>query len=277
LPPTFGEEISEQGWCTGAVVAHADVRALAQYLVRPGADQPTAMEPNDWLVVVSQTCDVQTTKLDAEPFVEVLHCRPRDKMRTQHKELRSTRILDFKPNRQTHEAVVLSAHAVADRYHVPREVLKDRAPDDARRLSEVSTSRVLAWYALRYGRPIWPDEFVARIAKTKAALEVALEPLKDDIAEVRVGIAEKDQELVEGEAYHVAVYFVVNEARWEADVDGRSAIQAAFAKFVSELARCDGIEVNEDLSGVVSGGEFTWQETKVTDEWNFANLSHRDD
>jgi len=274
---TFGQEIAAQGWRTGAVVAHADVSALAQYLVRPGTDQQTVMEMNDWLVVVSQTCDVRSSKLDAEPFVEVLHCRSREKLRTQHKELRSTRVLDFKPNRQTHEAVVLSAHAIADRYHLPREVLKDRTPDDARRLSEDSTSRILAWYALRYGRPIWPNQFVSRIGKTKAALVEALESLKDDIAQVRVGIAEKNKELVEGDAYHVVVYFVVDEERWESDVNARSAIYAAFAKFVSELTGCDGIEVNEDLSSVVSGGEFTWQETKVTDEWNFVNLSHHVD
>jgi hypothetical protein len=274
VPPTFGEEVAKQGWRTGSVVAPADVPAIAQYMVRPGAGQPTAIEPQDWLVVVSQTCDVLAAKLDAEPFVEVLHCRPREKLRTQHKELRSTRILDFKPNRQTHEPVVLSAHAVADRYLLPRGVLKEHTPDDTRRLREVSTSRVLAWYSLRYGRPIWPDAFVARIGKSKTALEEAIEPLRDDIAEVRVGIAEKDLELDEGHAYHVAVYFVVDEAVWEGDMEGRVAIQAAFAKFVSQLAGCDGIEVAENLSEVVSGAEFTWQETRATDEWNFANLSH---
>lgn len=276
MPSTFGEEVAKQGWCTGAVVALADVPAIAQCLVRPGSGQPTAIEPQDWLVVVSQTCDVLAAKLDAEPFVEVLHCRPREKLRPQHKELRSTRILDFKPNRRTHEAVVLSAHAVADRYLVPRDVLKNHASDDKRRLSEVSASRVLAWYSLRYGRAIWPDAFVARIGKTKTALEEAIAPLKDDIAEVRIGIAEKGRELDEGHAYHVAVYFVVDEAVWEGDLEGRAAIQAAFAKFVSELVECEGIEVNEELSEVVSGAEFTWQDTKATDEWNFANLSHRE-
>jgi len=276
LPPTFGEEVAGQGWCTGAVVPHAVVPALAQHLVRPGAAQPAPVQAEDWLVVVSQTCDVLATKLDAEPFVEVLHCKTIAKLRSQHKELRSTRVLDFKPNRDTHDAIVLSAHAVADRYLLPREVLKDHGPDPARRLSDVSTSRVLAWYALRYGRPIWPDEFVSRIGKARAALEQALEPLRDDIAEVRIGIAEKDQELAAGQSYHVAAYFVVDETIWEGDVKGREAIHAAFAKFVSELEACDGIEVNQDLSEVVSGGDFTWQETRATDEWNFANLSHRD-
>ena len=70
--------------------------------------------------------------------------------------------------------------------------------------------------------------------------------------------------------------FVVDEEVWNSDVEGRKAINAAFAKFVAELNACDGIEVDEDLSEVVPGNEFSWQETKQTDLWDFANLSHRD-
>ena len=271
----FGDEVAERGWRTGAVVPQGMVPAIAQYLARPGAD-PVAVAEADWLAVVSQTCDVLATRLDAEPLVEILHCRPIPKLRKGTKELRSTRTLDFKPNRETHGDLCLSAHAVADRYVVPREFLRDNGPDAGRRLSDVATARVLAWYALRYGRPIWPDEFVGRISGVKDALEAALEPLKNDIAEVRVSIAEQDEELDEGESYHVAVFFVVDEEVWDDDVEGREAIQAAFAKFTFELESCDGIEVDKENSDVVSGGMFTWQETRATDEWNFANLSHRE-
>ena len=108
------------------------------------------------------------------------------------------------------------------------------------------------------------------------ALEASIEPLKEDIAEVRVGIAEKDQELGDEQAYHVAVYFIVDAETWSSNVEGREVTNTAFATFVSKLNGCDGIEVDQDLSGVVSGDEFTWQETRATDEWNFANLSHRE-
>jgi hypothetical protein len=135
----------------------------------------------------------------------------------------------------------------------------------------------MAWYALRAGRPSWPNAFVNRIDKdTEAALEAAIEPLKEDIAEVRLGIVEKDVELEEDQSYHVAVYFVVDAEIWAGDVEGRAAINTAFATFVSKLNDCDGIEVDQELSEVVSGDEFTWQETRSTDEWNFANLSHRE-
>lgn len=271
----LGDEVAEQGWRTGAVVPQAMLQAIAQHLTRPGAAE-AEVAAEHWLVVVSQTCDVVARTLEAEPFVEVLHCRPIKKPRAQYRDFRSTRILDFRPNRETHETVALSAHAVADRYLVPRELFRDMPPDANRYLSGEAAQRIMAWYALRASRPSWPDAFVTRIdTDTQAALEAAIEPLKEDIAEVRLGIAEKDVELGAEQSYHVAVYFVVDAEIWEGDVDCREAINMAFATFVSKLNDCDGIEVDQDLSEVVSGNEFTWQETRATDEWNFANLSHR--
>jgi hypothetical protein len=102
--------------------------AIAQHLTRPGA-AAVEVAADHWLVVVSQTCDVVARTLEAEPFVEVLNCKPIKKPRAQYRDFRSTRILDFRPNRETHEAVALSAHAVADRYLVPRELLRDQPPD----------------------------------------------------------------------------------------------------------------------------------------------------
>lgn len=148
----LGDEVAEQGWRTGAIVPQGMVPAIAQHLARPGAAAIEVAEA-DWLVVVSQTCDVVARTLEAEPFVEVLHCKPIKKPRTQYRDFRSTRILDFRPNRETHEAVALTAHAVANRYLIPRDFLRDQAPDSDRHLSSEAVQRVMAWYALRVGRP----------------------------------------------------------------------------------------------------------------------------
>jgi hypothetical protein len=58
----------------------------------------------------------------------------------------------------------------------------------------------LAWYALRAARPSWSNNFVDRISGVKAVLENALEPLAKDVAQVRVAIEEKNDELAEGQA-----------------------------------------------------------------------------
>lgn len=275
MPPSLGDKIVGLGWATGAVLTQDTALVFEPYLTRPGV-AAVSIDANDWLVIVSQTCDVVAQKIEQEPLVEFLHCRPILKLRSQHKDLRSTRILDFKPNRDTHADVVLSAHAVADRYNIPRDLLSNHLPDQARRLSPTSTRRVLEWYALRYTRPAWPDVFVQRISKAADSLEQILESLRDDIAEVRVSIREKDNELDDTDSYHIVVFFVVDEAVWEEDVQGRETIYQCFSKFVTKLNGCEGIEVDHDLSDVISGAQFSWQLMKSTDEWNFANLTYRD-
>lgn len=276
MPTLLGDQIKDQGWCTGSVISHEMVPLLTPHLTRPGG-VTASVGSDDWIVIVSQTCDVLAKKITQEPFVEVLHCRPIEKLRAGYKELRSTRILDFKPNRDTHEQVVLSAHAISDRYLTPRDLLGEHAPDATRQLSSSATMRVLAWYALRYARPAWPDKFVARIGKDgEEALKTALEPLKDDIAEVRISITERDKELSDDAVYHVAIFFVVDEPVWVSGVENRKTIHAAFAKFVSVLDACSGISVDKDLSDVFSGAEFSWQATRSSDEWNFASLTHQE-
>lgn len=272
----FGDDVAQRGWQTGSVLPADLLPQLAPHLTRPG-QAATPVGADDWLVVISQTCDILATRLDAEPYVEVLHCRlVAGKPRKGRRDLQSTRYLDFRPNRGTHAELVLGAHAIADRHIIPRELLTAHDPDPARYLSEVAARRVLAWYALRAARPSWPNAFVDRISGAKDALETALEPLADEIAEVRVAVAESDAELEPGQPYHVAVYFVVDETTWNTDPDGRAAIHAAFGRFVGELAACQDIVVDQDHSQVISGGEFRWQAARATDEWNFANLSHRD-
>lgn len=272
----FGDDVAQRGWQTGSVVSAALLPALTQHLTRPG-QQPTTIAEADWLVVVSQTCDVVAPRLEAEPLVEVLHCRPlAGKPRRQYRDLQSTRQLDFRPHRAVHQDLVLTARAVSDRYVIPRDLLAAHDPDAGRALDATASQKVLAWYALRAGRPSWPNNFCDRVRTVRDALEAALDGLSDEIAEVRVGIQEKDQDLDHGHPYHVAVFFVVDEDIWNGDVEGRKAINDAFAKFVAELNACDGVEVNEELSGAVPGNEFSWQDTRQTDLWDFANLSHRD-
>jgi len=272
----FGDDVAQRGWQTGSVVPAAMVSALEQLLTRPG-QQPTQIADADWLTIVSQTCDVVASRLDQEPLVEVLHCRPHaGKPRKGRRDLESTRHLDFRPNRATHQQLVLAAHAINDRYVIPRELLAAHNPDAGRALDAIASQKVLAWYALRAGRPSWPNNFCDRVRAVRDALEDALDALSDEIAEVRVGIEEKAEELEPGYPYHVAVFFVVDEDVWSGDVDGRKAINDAFANFVAEINACDGVEVNQQLSEVVPGNEFSWQETKQTDLWDFANLSHRD-
>jgi len=207
-----------------------------------------------------------------EPYVEILHCTRCDgKARRQFRNLRSTRHLDFKPNRGTHPDLVLTAHAIRNRYLIPREKLADFDPDSERCCDENAVERILWWYALRYSRPAWPDSFVTRVGPRRKDFERVLSDLGDEV-EVRVALAPRNAELGDGEQYLVAVWFIVDAEIWAVNVPLRAAAQAAFLEFLSVLRSCQGIAIHED-SGVRSGDDFTWQKTRLSDEWNFANLS----
>lgn len=87
----IGDDVAQQGWRTGSVVPAAMLPALAPHLTRPG-QEPAQVAADDWLTVITQTCDIIATKLEAEPLVEVLHCRPLNgKPRKGFRDLQSTR------------------------------------------------------------------------------------------------------------------------------------------------------------------------------------------
>lgn len=273
MPPTFGDQLDEKGWQAGSVIPQAMLPQLVPHITRHNRPAPE-VAPDHWLVVVSQTCDVVQAKPENEPFVEVLHCIPVEQLRAEFQGRKSTRRLDFRPNKESQAGVVLSAHAVADRYVIPRELFLDHEPDLSRHLSQSAVNNLQQWYALRYTRPAWPNAFNDRFdKKAKKKLVEALKLLSTDDVEVRVAIAERDAELNDDESYHVAVFFIVDQVVWDGNPAVRGEAYSAFAAFVSEVAKCKGIEVDDELSGVKSGDEFTWQLTRTTDEWNFANLS----
>jgi len=267
--PSFGELVAAKGWRTGSVISPTLYEAVQPFLARPH-QLAVMIGIDDWLVIASQACDVVAQNEEAEPLVEVLRCSCIAEPRAEYRDVRSTRVLDFRPNRETHAQVVLTAHATTDRFLVPRRILIQGAPDETRSLNANATKRILWWTALRYARPAWPNAFVQRLPKKKS-LEKILESLPSEV-EVRVAITPSEQELPETEAYKLAVYFIVPEETVDAGV--REAIHAAFGQFVAAVDKCAGIDVEQDLSQVRMGDEFTWQETRSTDEWNFANLSY---
>jgi hypothetical protein len=105
------------------------------------------------------------------------------------------------------------------------------------------------------------------LATVRDKLEKALKPLDEDSTEIRVSIS------MQGDRFRLAVYLVVDEELWEGGATEKTRAIACFQQFVAVLANCDGIDVDADLSTAISGAEFTWQDMKTTDPWNFASLT----
>ena len=269
---SLGGQLIALGWQSGSVLLEDMHAKVIEYMKRHG-DQPPNIENTDWLILVSQTCDVVAENLDLEPYVEILQCRKIDNLRPEYIDLRSTRTLDFCPNKDVNPAIALTAHAVRDRHLIPRFLLIESLPDQNRILSITAIRRLQYWYALRYSRPAWPNNFVKRFNPAIKKLRKALKQLTEDIAEVRVSINPNEDELSDADNYAITVFFIVDQTVWNDSPAKRELINSAFAKFISALKSCEGIKVNEELSNVLPGEDFNWQLMKTTDEWNFANLS----
>src|SRR6185437_7722880 len=134
-----------------------------------------------------------------------------------------------------------------------------------RSLSTRAVQGLQSWYALRYTRPAWPDEFVNLLRPFKEELEAALERLSDDESELRVAISGNP------DLYRLAVFLIIDEARATEPGYRQVALQT-FGDFISILRKCGRIEI-DDLSKVVVGNEFSWQAMQITEVWNFAALT----
>ena len=270
---SLGSLLEARGWAAGAVIPFAAVPLIQPYLIFDGVS--AAVDHDDWLVIVSQTCDVVAPSLEQEPITEILHCKKILTIRRNFARLRSTRQIDLKPNKQDHPGTSLSAHATKDRYLAPRSLLATIDPDINRNFDAEAVRRIAAWYSLRYSRPVWPTTFVDRIGAYRQKFENALTQLEDNV-EVRVSIVPRDIELNSNQDYRIAIWFVCDAIAWNSDFNFREAVSSAYSEFVSTLDSCEGVDVDKDESGPVSGETFSWQQTELSDEWNFANLSYSD-
>lgn len=275
--PTYAETLNAGGWRSGSVLP-LNLHELVRPHLRHGQEPPLErIDAEDWLIVISQTCDLLAHNDIAEPHVELLLAHPiQGQPRTQYRDLNSTRCIDFRPNRLLLPDKVLTGHATKDRYLVPRELLLTANPHVERILSSAAIKKLQNWLSLRASRPAWPDAFVERLNTVRHELKAALTPLSDEISEVRISIGPKDRELPANEKYRIAIYFVVAGEHFDL-LAVRTQVIECFHNFVRTIRRCAGIEIDDDLSEVVSGDVFTWAEVESSDLWNFAFLSQNDD
>src|SRR5205809_771470 len=107
-----GDILDKLGWCCGAAVPnemYPDIEANLHHL---GTEKRREIGNDDWLIVLSQTCDVVAKRLTQEPLIELLLCRNIAKSRREFTNRRSTRHLDFRPNAELHPRLFLTAHAI---------------------------------------------------------------------------------------------------------------------------------------------------------------------
>jgi len=262
----IGQRLHTAGWKSGSVLTPGHARAIESVLQRSGRS-PEPLLPGDFLIVVSQTCDIVAPKLETEPYIEVLLVHERDAVDSRKSNLRSTRHISF---RARPKGVIYEAHAT-NRFWVPRELFDEYAPDVNRSLDPKASKRLSAWLGLRYTRPAWPEELVRRLPKPPE-LEKILKDVSEAVAEIHIAISDANRELPTHEDYRLTVYAIMDADEYRRNRDSREKCTGAFVKLLDLLRQCPGIVVDED-SDLLPGNEFTWQMARMTDQWNLANLT----
>jgi hypothetical protein len=264
-PDSPCSDIKRLGWRCGSVVASNMYETILSEVC-----QPPSITKDDWLIVISHSCDVTAPRIIQEPYAELLLCRKVSKADSNFINRKSTRRLHFRPNRAILPDLVLNAHATADRIIIPRQILNAGPPCDSRTMSEGAVRSIQKWYALRFDRAAWPDELNECLSSVKDKLELALATLDDEETELRVQYTE----LSPGK-FRMVVYLVVSEEMWLEQPQFRANAISCFHQFLVELKKCTCIEV-DDMSAAVNGADFSWQASRDTDIWNFANLTPLD-
>ena len=93
-PINIGLRLHAAGWKSGSVLTADHAKAIEQLLQR-GGHPAYSLLFGEFLVVVSQTCDIVAPKLEAEPYVEVLLLREREAIDWPKAGLRPTRSISL--------------------------------------------------------------------------------------------------------------------------------------------------------------------------------------
>lgn len=191
---SIGEQVSVNKWAQCSI---APTKALA-------AKASLYLECLDnFLIVVTQSCDLVHHKLEDEPYAECIECRPIDKVDgnfTYGKNPRCLHLYIVAENGDE-RAVEIRPHRM---HRFDRSILGELIPNDRYYLSERTCRILIRWLAGRYLRAAFPDEFNNRMYVVKEKLKKKAVKLADLVTGIYVMII-PDKEIAPDKTYHVTL------------------------------------------------------------------------
>ena len=168
------DQLRKHDWRQGSVLPPA-LMVAARDAASRHHPRPIEIQPDDWLIVTSHTCDVRNRgKPENEPTVEVLVARV-------HTGKPDSREIHGKNSRRLHSEGVQSGTSVRlvasvhDRLLIDRLVLAQHPPDANRIIGNPSLGKndrtvetLATWVAKRYQRQAFPDDFDNAVQKAGA-------------------------------------------------------------------------------------------------------------
>jgi hypothetical protein len=215
--------------------------------------------------VVSQDCNIVHSSYDSEPYVEVAIAREMDREDGNLLHGKNPRRLQFRTSDgKLHE---INIHDVQ---RLDRHVLVARSPDNSVYIDDETVRQIGRWLGKRYTRPAFPDSFNERIRSAQPKIASKLKSHGALITGLYLRLSTND-ELPPSQIYGVDLRVTARADTLE-DESLEAQLLSVVAYLEKYLNGCEGVEAEVRLD---SEGQFTLEDRRLTQRWDYDYLSDR--
>lgn len=244
-------EISSRGWTQGS-------------LLRFPSDSVSdvELEPDVQYCIISHPCDVVSSNLERDPFVELIP--------TQHFEAPDGNLVFGKNARRLHlphDGSVLELNADA-KFKIDRMTLATINPSGI--IDETQRTVLSSWLSSRYARPAFADEFNLRMAPATKGISKIVKAGGAKMSGIYVGTSML--ELDEATPYSLTVVITMLAEDFE-DPIFFATVSEASEKIEAEISKTKGIDL-ESLE-VFSEDGVSLDALRRFARWDYDDLSLR--
>lgn len=253
--------VKENGWRQGSILDVNLVRELVDLELLP------RFKADGIWVVISHDCDVTNRSLENEPSAEVLFGEMIDDTRKDGNRRwgKNSRLLQISDLNADYE---FNAHHKSS---FPRWYLTRHRPLQRPLLVE-TVKRLVAWFALRYNRRGFADEFNNRTRSAVKKLRRSLRKQGDLISGIYLFTS--DNELPKDLDYEVVIWVAMTVEDYQ-DSDKRTVASKLLGTIESELDGCEGVSI--ESAELRSESQVAISDIRVMKRWDYDDLTLRDD
>jgi len=157
-----GVELEKSGWRQGAVVQQVNIAGIFDSINQ-------TMDSGIVLIVASQSCDIVSSNLESEPFIELSIARLIEETDGNLTHNKNPRLLHATLQIRTSDGGVSREQYIElkayEKLTIPKEYFCDLVPDQNCLLNDIQLEGYVSWLAARYSRPALPSEFNDRLVR----------------------------------------------------------------------------------------------------------------
>jgi uncharacterized protein (UPF0297 family) len=187
----------KNSWCQGGIID--DESAITTLLKNSCGYIPSDSPLPDFLIIISQDCDILHYKIDDEPYIDFIAGRFGEKKDGSLFYGKNPRKIQIE-----HDKGIIS-FIVHDILRVTKSVFETINPKHASMvLDKNDIKQIVYWISKRYARAAFPDEFIKRLKNSKHPIEkISKNEIMEQVVLIYIDIS--DEELNADQIYKVTM------------------------------------------------------------------------